>query len=153
MTEGGARGEQGIEARRADEDGVARVMVGLYVRSLDGKFLIVYVRPNSGTAELKQMLHDNKEEAVADRDDLAGRFNVTDWNRLAMRVRGLDVWVLLNDEPILFGTSEIFDAGGIGLYLQREGNPDDEYETAVVFRDLTLSTIEGADPSRAPTRP
>jgi hypothetical protein len=134
-------------------DGVSRVRIGLYMRTLDGKSIIAYVSPNSGVASLMQLLKDNKEEPLAERSDLGSLMKPTDWNRLALRVNGLNSWVLINDEPVLYSAGDVYEAGKMGLYLMREGDPDDEYETAVVFRDLTLSTLEGADPARAPTKP
>ena len=43
--------------------------------------------------------------------------------------------------------------GKIVIEVVRSGDPEDEAETAVVFRNLTLTALEGGEPGRAPTGP
>jgi hypothetical protein len=91
--------------------------------------------------------------------DLAGRLSPDGWNTLAFRLRGPDMWLLLNDEPILSATDTAFERGGVLLLLGRlgggpirlEDDPNDLTEVAVVARNLRISGLAESDPARAPT--
>src|SRR6185436_12143440 len=94
----------------------------------------------TGQAELfKREASGNTQ--VASRQGF-GEIDPLNWNRLAMRFVGEEVWLLVNDTPILYGSGLLNQNGGIGLQLVREGNPDDGDEVAVVFRDLTLAGFQ-----------
>ena len=87
---------------------------------------------------------------VASTQDL-GELDATDWNRLAVRLSGNQIWLLVNDAPLLHAADVLNQAGGIGIAVVREGNVDDGDEVAVTFRDLTLTSLEGpADGEPAP---
>ena len=60
-----------------------------------------------------------------------------------LRLAGDQIWLLLNDVPLLHAAGVINQAGGIGIAVVREGNVDDRDEVAVVFRDLALTELEG----------
>lgn len=131
--------------------GPERTQVALYARSKDRK--LVVARLESGLRKLSlYRFEEGTETVLASRDDLAGRLTPTDWSRLALRFRGGEVWVLLDGRALLHATSVPDQAGAAGLQVLREGSPDDGAEVAVVFRDLALSPLADADPSRAPTR-
>jgi hypothetical protein len=91
------------------------------------------------------------DTVVASRQDLHDTLDPTAWNRLALRVKGGEAWLLVNDEPYLYASDVIDQVGGVGLELIREGSTVDEEEIVTVFRDLTLSSLADADPARAPT--
>ena len=75
----------------------------------------------------------------------------SDWNRVALRVRGTEAWLLVNDVPVLYSAEALDQAGSVGVELVREGSTEDEDDAVVVFKDLTLSSVTGSDPTRAPT--
>jgi hypothetical protein len=130
--------------------GEARVAVSLYVRNRDRKFVGASVNLGAGQATLFRT-DDGNITTLVSRDDIGGLVNPTDWNRLAIRVSGHDLGLLLNDEPALYATDALDQVGNVGLRALREGDKDDDQEAIVVFRDLTLSVLDGADPARAPT--
>jgi len=133
-------------------DGVSRARVGLYVRSVNGQLIGAQVQPSKGEASLFRLL-ESKDTELGSRYDLWSVLKPNDWNKLALRVSGYDTWLLVNDEPVIYSKDVHADAGRVVVELVREGNVDDEDESAVVFRNLTLTAIDGAEPDRAPTGP
>jgi hypothetical protein len=131
-------------------DGAERATVGLYVRNVNEQLIGGHVHPARGEASLFTL-------AGGQQTDLGYRNNLVvppyEWNRLALRVSGHDVWLLVNDEPVLYSREVHADAGKIVIEVVRGGDSEDEAETAVVFRDLTLTALEGGEPGRAPTGP
>lgn len=127
-----------------------RVRIGLYVRGVNEQLIGAHLHPARGEASLFTQVEGKA-------NDLGYRNNVVappyEWNTLALRVSGYNVWLLVNDEPVLHSGEVHADAGKVFLELIRDGNPDDEDEAAVVFRDLTLTALEGGDPERAPRGP
>ena len=92
-----------------------------------------------------------ENKTVASRQGLGQVMDPTAWNRVALRVKGGEAWLLINDTPVLYTADVIDQSGGIGIALVREGDPEDEEEVVVVFKDLTLSTVAGAEPGRQPS--
>lgn len=133
-------------------DGASRATVGLYVRSVKEQLIGVHIHPTRSEASLF-MLVEGKQTDLAYRANLGSLLKPGDWNRLAMRVNGHNAWLLLNDEPVLHSGEVHADAGQAIVELIRDGHFEDEDETAVVFRDLQLSALEGGEPGRAPTGP
>lgn len=131
-------------------DGAERAKVGLYVRGHQERLIGAHVHPTRGEVSLFTL-------AGGTQTDLGYRNNVVmppyEWNRLALRVSGYDTWLLVNDEPLLHTREVHADAGKVIIELIREGDVEDEAESAVVFRDLTLSPLEGGGPDRAPKGP
>jgi hypothetical protein len=127
-----------------------RARFALYVRNRDGKLVVVRLHPGLQGMTLATRQGET-ETTLASRTDLGLNPDTEAWNRLAVRVRGGDAWVLINDQPMLYAANVMDQAGSVGLQLIREGSLDDDEETAVVFRDLTLSTLDDTDPARAPT--
>ena len=131
-------------------DGAERATVGLYVRNVNERLIGAHVAPQRGEASLFTLIGGQQT-------DLGYRNHLVippyEWNRLALRVSGHDVWLLVNDEPVLHSHEVYADAGKIVIEVVRSGDPEDEAETAVVFRNLTLTALEGGEPGRAPTGP
>ena len=131
-------------------DGAERAIIGLYVRNINERSIGTQIHAARGEASLFTM-------AGSTSTDLAYRGNIVippyEWNRLALRVSGHNVWLLINDEPVLHSAEVPADAGSVILELVREGNPDDENESAVVFRNLTMTALDGGEPDRAPRGP
>jgi hypothetical protein len=123
--------------------GVSRATIGMYVRVHDRDSLGVTVAPAEGAASIWKRTSGQSTRLVT-RRDLAGAYDPTDWNRLAIRVRGAEAWLLLNDEPILYTDQAAPDGGIVYLDVIKEGNPDDEQEVSVVFRNLLVTTLTDA---------
>ena len=127
-----------------------RVGVNVFVRDRDGKLMSTYLSFARNEATLFKR-EGGQKTTVASRQDLNQTIDPGAWNRVALRVKGGEAWLLINDTPYLYTADVIDQVGGIGIALVREGNTEDEDEAVVVFKDLTLSTVQGADPARAPT--
>jgi hypothetical protein len=121
--------------------GVERAGVNLYTRIQSGTYMAAYLSLAAGRAELFRR-EDGMNTVVASTEEL-GELDATNWNRLALRLRGGEIWLLLNDAPLLYAADVLSQDGGIGIAVVREGNPDDQDEVAVVFRDLALTSLEG----------
>ena len=129
--------------------GAQRAAVSVYVRNTAGK--LVGATFNAATGEAKLFSFDTGTMTIiASRTDAQGLAIPSDWNRLAVRVRGSELWLLLNDDALLYAKDVVTEPGGIGIRLLREGSLDDEEETSVIFRGLTLSSVEGAGEGRGP---
>ena len=87
---------------------------------------------------------------LAERRDLGGLLSRDDWNTLAIRARGPELWVYVNGAPTLYASDPTYDRGGVFIGLTRDGDPDDTAESAVVVRDLRVSPLAAWDPERAP---
>jgi hypothetical protein len=124
--------------------GAQRAGLNLYARVRDsGNLMAAYLNVGGNKAGLIRR-DANVSRTLTGRADLKELIDPTDWNRLALRMRGKEAWLLLNDEPILYADGVVDQVGGIGIGLVREGNVNDSVEAAIVFRDLALSTL--ADP-------
>jgi hypothetical protein len=135
-------------------DGLPRARVGLYVRNADGRQIGARVHPGKGEASIFSSVESQPTE-LASSYNLGSVLQPGDWNRMAMRVSGPDVWLLLNDEPVLYASGVHTAAGGVIVELVRDGTAgeDDKEESAIVVRNLELTALEGGEPSRAPTGP
>jgi hypothetical protein len=58
-----------------------------------------------------------------------------------MRLDGPRIWVLHNDEVVLFSTDPAIAEGGVAFGVARLGDDADPDESAAVFRNLRLSLI------------
>jgi hypothetical protein len=92
--------------------------------------------PGRGTAVLTTGSSD-----VAVRQGLGGRLAPDGWNSLAVRAQGPNLWVLLNDEPILWTTHDAYQSGSVFIGLRRLGDANDATESAVVVRNLVVSSL------------
>jgi hypothetical protein len=84
------------------------------------------------------------------RNDLAEIMSRDDWNSIAIRARGPDLWLLVNDQLVGQASDPRFDSGRLSFALRRLGDPNDEPETAAVIRNLRISRLADGDPARAP---
>jgi hypothetical protein len=143
-------GEVRVELKAVS--GHERARFRLSVRSDDQGSNRYYVafEPGNGSAQLIRSAN-NEETVLAERTDLAGVAAATDWNALAVRLQGPNLWVLLNDQPILNATDSTYDMGQVILALVRLGNLEDAQESAVVFRNLRVSGLDNSDQARVPT--
>jgi hypothetical protein len=127
-----------------------RARPAIYARIRDGKMMgASFSYP---TGQIVLFKRDGSDDTtLASRQDLSAVMDPAGWNRVALRVRGTEAWLLVNDVPVLYTAEAIDQAGGVGIELVREGSTEDEDEAVVVFKDLTLSSVAGSDPTRAPT--
>jgi hypothetical protein len=130
--------------------GGPRTLVGLTVRERQGGSLTAWVNPNTGIAGLTRTV-DGSTETIASRIDAHRLASRNDWNRVAVRTRGSEAWVLLNGQPFLHTSAATVGVGSVEVAVLRDGNLDDPEEAAVVFRNLTVTTLSGGDQVRAPT--
>lgn len=130
--------------------GGARTGFNIYLRNRVGASLGASFNPTTGEASLFR-LQSGSATMLWQRNDLAGYAYPDDWNRIGMRLSGNEVWLLLNEQTILYATGTPPEFGGMGLRVYREGSFDDNVEAAVVFRNLTVSSLVGGDESRQPT--
>jgi hypothetical protein len=78
---------------------------------------------------------------LVERSDVQGRVAPDDWNSMSIRMDGPNFWVFHNDEMLLSVAEGSADRGSVQLRLVRTGNAADEYETAVVFRNLRITRL------------
>jgi len=143
----GGDGDFGIDFKVVG--GAERTGVNVYARIQGNSYVAGYLSFGSGQAELfKREAGGNM--LIASRQGF-GEVDPTNWNRVALRFLGDEAWLLVNDEPILYGSGMPNQHGGIGLQVVREGDPDDGDEVAVVFRGLTLSGFQ--EPSEVQPAP
>jgi hypothetical protein len=133
-------GEIQLEAKVVSGHERALIVVLFRLKSDPNRAYALLVHPGLGEAQVQ------KEEAgravpLARRFDLAGRLSREDWNRLAVRLDGQSIWVLLNDEPILSASDAGIDSGAVSFGLERIGSLDDNAESAAVFRNLRISGL------------
>ncbi len=119
-------------------------------RSPDGNAsYVLAIEPNRGAVQLFRS-SPGRSTILAERGDQASALASNDWNRLALRMQGPNLWVFLNDEPVLSAVDSTLDTGGAAVSLRRVGNVDDDSEAAVVVRNLRVSRLAGGDEARAP---
>ena len=94
---------------------------------------------------------DGRGTPLAERHDLAGQVSWGEWNTVSVRVEGTNLWLLLNDRPMLWAEDPQFATGGVMVTFARTGNPDDEIEASAVVRNMRVSAAEGAPTDRSPT--
>ena len=132
--------------------GAERARVRLYLRDQGdpGGGYSVTLEPGRGAATLA-VLANNQVTVLAEQTNLAGQFTRDDWNTLAIRAQGSNLWVLLNGVPILSASDPTFSSGGVFIALARLGELGDDQETAVILRNLRVSRLAGGDRARVPT--
>jgi hypothetical protein len=119
------------------EAGAERAGINLYARIHEGRYLAAYLSLATDRAELFRR-ENGVNTVVASRGDLAD-LDASVWNRLALRFRGGQLWLLVNDTPLLYASDVLDQTGGIGIAVVREGYVGDTDEVAVVFKDLTVA--------------
>jgi hypothetical protein len=110
--------------------------------------MAAYLSLATGRAELFRR-ENGMNTVVASRNDLSD-LDPSAWNRLALRLRGGQLWLMLNNTPLLYASEVLDQTGGIGIAVVREGNVGDSDEVAVVFKDLAVTGFPES-PGEAPT--
>lgn len=144
-------GEIRVETRLLSEP--ERVLIRIHFRTdargLGGYVALLY--PSRGTAEIRLMDERRAGPLLVRATDLAGLVTEDGWNSVAVRLWGRRMWLLANDQPILFAEDESRESGGALLGLTRLGDKASEEQVAVVWRNLTVSALAVSDPWREPT--
>ena len=100
----------------------------------------VNLAPGRGQASLYRWTN-GQPTFITGREDLTWLFQPTDWNTVAVRVRGEQLWLLLNGQAVLFAADGAHGMGGTAFDLIRLGNLDDQQEVKAVIRNLRVSTL------------
>ena len=90
------------------------------------------------------------ESPLVSRKDLGGVLSRDDWNTVAVRTRGPDIWMLVNDQLVAQARDSAYDRGYLFLALRRIGEVADSPETAAVLRNIRISRLASEDPARTP---
>ena len=99
------------------------------------------ITPGTGTIDLLKQTAPNQSFVLDERNDLAARLATEDWVTVTVRARGPNLWMLLNDEPVLAAYDTTFESGGVNIGYIRLGNFDDPAESAVVLRNFRFSSL------------
>jgi hypothetical protein len=134
-------GEISLEAKAVSGQDRAIIFLAFRGRSDPGGGYEFQLSPSRGTALLLKGQENVPVIPLAERRDLAGRVSRDDWNQVAIRLDGQNIWILLNGQPILSAADSAYDRGWIGFGVARMGNVDDNVESAVVFRNLRISRL------------
>jgi hypothetical protein len=140
-------GEVAIEFKTVQ--GGDRAGTYLYIQVAGRSWLAGYLNPAEGTARLLRSV-DGQISTLGTREDLDPLVDPGDWNRAALRASGTEVWLLVNDEPLLYSDDAALGAGRAGIGLTRSGPLTDGEEAAVVLRNLTVTALADGDPARVP---
>jgi len=143
-------GEVSVEMRVANGGARARVLLQARRHPSDPDNYYVGIEPVHGWVQLLKIKGRNPAVVLDQQIGAADSFSPDGWNRIALRLQGSHLWLLVNNEPILAATDADLESGGVGLQLRRLGAVEDDQETAVVFRNLRVSSLADGDPSRAP---
>jgi hypothetical protein len=75
------------------------------------------------------------------RDDLARLIAPGAWVSVAVRVQGADLWVLVNDEPVVYAWDPTYSEGEVWIEFDRTGDAADQQETSITIRNLRISRV------------
>jgi hypothetical protein len=145
-------GEMRVQARVVA--GTERTFMALAGRVGAGRSHGYLARFDPVTPRVSLSRWDGAEEAtspaIVEVTDPARLPFVEGWNTLAMRFKGTRIWVLLNETVILSAEDSTYDAGAVEVGAGRHGDLEDDYESAVLYRNLEIRALADGDPARAP---
>lgn len=101
-----------------------------------------YFGPKGQSAILLKRLegHDPIVSTIANTSAIRS-LRPDDWNAYAVRLQGRSMWLLVNDEPVLYAEDMALANGETMLMLIRTGDPESRDETAAVFRNLRIADL------------
>jgi hypothetical protein len=129
-----------------------RAVIGVGTRVQEDENDGVYwfgIAPNTGVALLSRLARD-EDVTLSRRADIGSILARDGWNSVAIRMFGSQLWLLLNDRPVLKAEDGALGRGGFYIDLDRFGDPDDQESVDVVLRNLRISSIKGAPKNRRP---
>lgn len=136
-----------LAAPRGDER--ARFRIFLRDQAEQAGYYVAF-EPANGVVQLVRW---ERAEAIllAERRDLSDLVSPDSWNRLAVRLNGPTFWLIVNDQVVLTASDRTYVDGPVLVDLLRTGDPDDQFETSVVLRNLFVSPLAETAADRAPT--
>jgi hypothetical protein len=137
-------GELALDFKGVSGQERAFVTLWLRARSAEGGCIEGYginVFPAAGVAALTKKHGCDPVVSLAVNLTLQGRIAVNDWNTVAIRLSGPEIWVLVNEEAVLSASDDDFSRGGVLFGAGRRGAATDTTESAVVFRNLRLAVL------------
>ena len=147
---------EGIRFRDADirvelqfVNGRERSVFRVFFRGQGRGAYVLSLLPDEGYLVL-DLLADGHVSTLAERDGLNRFFPTSGWTALGLRLEGQNIWVLLNDEPVLSIADSTFDGGTLTFQLARWGDINNGPEVVALARNLRISALRGSLPARAP---
>jgi hypothetical protein len=141
-------GELSVEFKLTDAPLRANLAVALRLDPDGGGLYLLWLEPATGAAGLVRATPDGVA-VLAQRDDLQDQLSLDDWNSLAISLRGEEIWVRLNGQPVLYAKDKALEAGGAAFGLARNGPFDDE-KTGVLLRNLRVAPLDHWQAERSP---
>jgi len=143
-------GEFRVEFRQLG--GLDRTQVGVNVRTNNQSGFSGYTTTlnlTRGTLNLGVSVNGQGKQ-LGSRNDLASIVKPDDWNSLAVRAQGPNLWVFVNDSMVLTATDSSLDSGAANGLVFRSGQPsaEDTQEVSGVLRNLKISAIAGGEQAR-----
>jgi hypothetical protein len=129
----------------------ARIRLWFRDQGRETESYVAEVDPASGHIQLRYYSYAGPDQVLAERSELAELFSPDDWNTLAVRLRGNELWALIGETPVLWAADPRLSSGEVLLGLRRLGSTEDTEESAVVFRNLRVSALADGEPTRVPT--
>jgi hypothetical protein len=147
-----ADGEVRVDFRQLS--GLDRTQVQIFLRTRNQPSFNGYgatLTPTRGTLDLG-VSTDEGFKMLGRRTDLASVLRVDDWNTFAVRARGQNFWIFLNDQMVLAASDASLDNGIANVVVRRSGQADaaDTQEVSAVLRNLRVSAIAGGEQARMP---
>jgi len=142
-------GEIRVEVRAVSGHERATFLIDFRIQSDPVRGYVVYFLPARGVALLRR-IEGGQEIPLAARIDLAALLAPDGWNSLAVRAKGPDLSVLVNDRLVLSASDPKYDTGAMGLAVSRLGDVNDDAETAMIVRNLRVSALADGSPARVP---
>lgn len=153
-----ADGELRIEFRQLT--GLDRTQIQVQLRTSSGPAgfsgYSAILNPTRGTAQLGVSVNSlpgtPAYKQLGQQNDLAMLLKPDDWNTLALRVQGPNLWMFVNDQLVLAASDSSLDAGNANANVSRTGQPNasDTHEISAVLRNLRVSALSGSEQARSP---
>jgi hypothetical protein len=121
-------------------------------RQPNGDSYAVAVEPGPGLVQLERT-QGGQATVLAEWQDAEGLLGQSDWARLALRLRGPEIWVLLNDRPVLHAVDGALDSGLVSVSARRLGDLGDDEEVIVALRNLRVTGLAESVQARLPAYP
>lgn len=132
-------GEIRVEGRASEWS--ERLSLVVYFRTHGGATgYFADVQPIHGIVRLGKWA-DGRHLTFAQRANLLDLVGPYDWIRIAVRVRGPSIWLLVNDEVVLSASDNSFESGNVLIGITRRGNLEDDHRVSGEFRNLSVSSL------------
>ncbi|MBA2446795.1 MAG: hypothetical protein H0V51_02080 [Chloroflexi bacterium] len=143
-------GEVRLEVKAVTGVDQARFATRIRVQPDRRDFYLGRVVPATGEAEIVKVTGADVTILAATTVP-AGLLSPDGWNTMAVRAAGPNLWLLLNDQPVLSAADSAYERGRVRFAASRLGSLDDDRESSVVVRNLRVSGLAAGDQARLPT--